>query len=193
MATARPAPRLVVTTGDPCGVGPELLVAALGSTRGAVAATVLGRTSLLDAACGCLERAGPLSAALAARFRARLGSRVRVVETTAPPHWSRPGHWDERNVEYLRESLDRSIELAASTGSGLVTGPCDKRFFAALGMSGAGHTEYLALRLGGREPLMLFDSPRLRVALLTRHVPLHAVTGLATRERLAAAVARHSH
>jgi len=61
-----------------------------------------------------------------------------------------------------------------------VTGPLSKRCFLDNGVGPVGHTEFLAGIAGVSEDdvLMLFDARTLRVAALTRHVPLAEVPGL---------------
>ena len=72
--------------------------------------------------------------------------------------------------------------------AGLVTGPIHKQAILAAGSPHAGHTEMLAAHTGktayGRDHAMLFDSPRLRVALLSVHISLAEAIGLVTAERV---------
>ena len=74
-------------------------------------------------------------------------------------------------------SIDAAL-AAISSGecSALVTAPIHKRAIAAAGCPFPGHTELLADRAGLRryahDFAMVFDSPSIRVALLTVHVPL---------------------
>jgi 4-hydroxythreonine-4-phosphate dehydrogenase len=60
--------------------------------------------------------------------------------------------------------------------SGVVTGPVSKQRLAAIGWPFPGQTEFFAGRWGG-EPTMAFCGERLRVTLLTWHIPLAAVAG----------------
>jgi len=57
----------------------------------------------------------------------------------------------------------------------LVTAPVTKWAIGRVEPSFVGQTEYLARAMGSREVVMMFVSDRLRVALLTRHVPLARV------------------
>ena len=70
--------------------------------------------------------------------------------------------------------------------SALVTAPINKAAIRMAGTDFPGHTELLAARAGlhtyGREFAMYFDSPSLRVALLTVHVPFRDVPALVTAE-----------
>ena len=70
----------------------------------------------------------------------------------------------------------------------LVTAPVTKWAIARSQPSFVGQTEYLAGAMGAREVVMLFVSDRLRVALLTRHVPLARVSRSISRQTLQSAL-----
>jgi len=61
----------------------------------------------------------------------------------------------------------------------VVTGPVSKAWLARVGYPHPGQTEFFAARWGG-EPTMAFCGGRLRVALLSWHVPLREVPGFLT-------------
>lgn len=86
------------------------------------------------------------------------------------------------DARYGRVSL-ASVEAAVSAiereeCSALVTAPIHKQSIAAAGALFPGHTELLASRAGlsryGFDYAMYFDSPSLKVSLLSVHVPLAA-------------------
>ena len=71
----------------------------------------------------------------------------------------------------------------------LVTAPIDKQTAQCDDFRHTGHTEYLAAELGG-EPMMLMCSERLRVGLVTTHLPLAEVAPALSQEKIIAAVER---
>ncbi len=164
----------VLTIGDPCGVGPELALEALGSLD-------FGRVAVM----GGPEWVGPLLEGVRRhseeRFRRlselveRSASRVTWVSLGVEAEVGSPGGWHEGNVAFIDAALSQGIELALEHGCGLVTGPVDKRFFGAIGMRDSGHTEYLVRRFE-TPATMFFDSRELRLALITRHIPLAEVS-----------------
>ncbi len=175
---------LILTVGDPAGIGPEVLVGALLRLAPGfdTPLTCVCPRPLLEEA---LER---LAAGPEARdaVRHRLDRQVRFLVPPSAPAAVR-GKWVAEQVPFLRESLELALTEAARTGAGIVTGPADKRFFVALGLHRAGHTEYLARHFAAPDPLMLFEAEGLRVAVLTRHIPLAEVSSAATQETLARA------
>ncbi|MCB9772009.1 MAG: 4-hydroxythreonine-4-phosphate dehydrogenase PdxA, partial [Candidatus Omnitrophica bacterium] len=68
--------------------------------------------------------------------------------------------------------------------NGLVTGPVSKEAISALGIAFNGHTEYLADNFGVTNFEMMFHSPKLRLIIATRHLPLKNVPDTITQEQL---------
>lgn len=68
----------------------------------------------------------------------------------------------------------------------LVTAPICKNAIQSPDFNFAGHTEYLANRIGeGNEPLMVLANDVMRVALVTTHLPISEVTAAITKENVA--------
>ncbi|MCH2136761.1 MAG: 4-hydroxythreonine-4-phosphate dehydrogenase PdxA [Phycisphaerales bacterium] len=66
----------------------------------------------------------------------------------------------------------------------IVTAPICKASWGLAGYTWPGHTELLAARTRARRACMVFESPRLRVALATVHVPLMDLRNLLTIGRV---------
>jgi len=83
--------------------------------------------------------------------------------------------------------LEMAIRLALRRDvAALVTGPIDKRLFAANGLSFPGQTELLATRAGVADVLMVLSGPRLTTGVLTTHLPLAEVPRAVTAARILA-------
>lgn len=68
----------------------------------------------------------------------------------------------------------------------LVTAPICKNAIQSPDFPFAGHTEYLANRIGGgNEPLMVLANDVMRVALVTTHLPISEVAAAITKENVA--------
>jgi 4-hydroxythreonine-4-phosphate dehydrogenase len=79
-------------------------------------------------------------------------------------------------------AIERATALAlAGDVDGIVTAPVDKSALAAGGYDFPGHTEMLA-ELCGAEVAMMLASDKLRVVLVTTHLPLRAVPNALTGE-----------
>lgn len=150
--------RLVITQGDPAGIGPELLLRISSDA-------VLRDTDLVIADRGRLRE---LAAALAAPW-ARAG--LERIESLLDDHAGPLGQFAalERGVDRVLAEPDPARRPA------LVTAPIDKAVASREGLRHPGHTEYLAERAGVDEFAMLMAGPTIRVVLATIHVPLREV------------------
>ena len=88
------------------------------------------------------------------------------------------------------EALQAAVrDLKEGTLDALVTGPIDKETAQADDFRYTGHTEYLAAELEG-SPMMLMCSDRLRVGLVTTHLPLAEVSAAISRAKITEALDR---
>lgn len=174
-----------MTAGDPRGIGPEVVAAALGrpELREAARWRVLGPEGMALPAGVELEAVGAWPAGrVAAGARAAGPRAIGPVETGDEAADARAGALAARAVE-------RAVELAlAGEADGIVTAPLSKRALAAAGWNVPGHTELLRERTGVGEVTMMMAAETtplggpLRMALLTGHLPLREVPARLTRE-----------
>lgn len=155
MALALP---LVVTAGEPAGIGPELC-SALADTEFVADIVVVGDASLLD-------------------------DRLQIIDTPFPAPVV-AGQPDSANAGALLDGL-RQATVGCLEGrySALVTAPLAKSVVAESGVPFTGHTEYLAELTDTALPVMLLVAGDLRVALASTHLPLREVPDFITAERL---------
>ncbi|MFP3941556.1 MAG: 4-hydroxythreonine-4-phosphate dehydrogenase PdxA, partial [Thermoanaerobaculia bacterium] len=103
---------------------------------------------------------------------------IPVLDPVGLPRRVEPGRSGPEDARGALAALDAGVELASSgVAAALVTAPVSKGSIARHALPGfTGHTDYLAERAGleryGRDYLMAFLAPDLRVALLSTHVPL---------------------
>lgn len=72
----------------------------------------------------------------------------------------------------------------------VVTAPINKEVMGQNGFPFVGHTDFFAEPFkGSAEPMMLFATEELKVALLTIHMPISEVSGYVTKERIVSAIA----
>ena len=174
-------PPLVLTTGEPAGVGPELTVQLLQQPLPGPL-VIAGDPDLL------LERAALLNLPLALKdniFVAPGGEAELLPVALGLP--SGPGSLDIANAPYVIEMLTAATDGCLSGAfSGMVTAPVQKSTLIEAGNDFVGHTEFLAQRAGVDTPVMMLATGELRVALVTIHLPLSEVPQAVTRETLEA-------
>lgn len=179
--TSDPRPLLALTAGDPAGIGPEIVAAVLADAELAqrVRLLVLG-----PAACR------PLSVPL-------------FVETAEPralgTHaWLATGEARDWELGRPQASAGRAALAALRAGhelalarrvDALVCAPVSKEALHLAGERVEGQTELLGRWAQAPDVQMLGITRRLRVLLLTRHVPLRAALDAVTTERVLAHLA----
>lgn len=90
--------------------------------------------------------------------------------------------------KYAKISLEQATQaLIDKKIDVLVTAPINKHTMQEAGFSYPGHTEYLGEKLGGK-PLMLLCADKLRVAVVTGHLPLKNVSSQITTENIYAKI-----
>ncbi|TNC80933.1 MAG: 4-hydroxythreonine-4-phosphate dehydrogenase PdxA [Oleiphilus sp.] len=165
---------LAVTSGEPAGIGPDLVVR-MASQGVDVPLVVVGNAQLIA------ERARLLNHCLEIRHwkgepieTAEAGTLwVKDVALEVP---ARPGELNPQNAAYVLNCLDEAIDgVLASRYSAMVTGPVHKGIINDAGIAFSGHTEYLQHRCELERVVMMLASPGLRVALATTHLPLRDV------------------
>jgi 4-hydroxythreonine-4-phosphate dehydrogenase len=190
-------PRIVVSVGCPCGVGPEVSVVAAAEQRRARVLLVGDRGVIADAARG--RRLGPSRAPVFVRdpgdaWSLPGGAVVAAWQPTAdlPASDRKPGKPTAASGAAQLAWIDAACDLVArGDADALVTGPVSKEAIVRSKAPGAarflGHTEHLQRRLRSREVVMAFWSPQLVTSLVTTHVPLARVPRAVTADAVSRA------
>lgn len=177
----RASHRLIVTSGEPAGIGPDLCLA-IASRDWPFDLVVAADIELLK------QRAGQLQLGVQllpySSHAAHKPGTLRVLHVpTAKP--VRPGVLDPANAHYVLKLLDVAADGCLSGEfDAMVTAPVQKSVINDAGVPFSGHTEYLAERTGGAYPVMMLANADLRVALATTHLPLQQVSAAITDELL---------
>lgn len=182
--------RVVVTPGEPAGIGPDLILqwaATRPDREGPDACDVIAVADLdlLRRRAALLDLDVTLHAATPEQPREPLPPghlRVWPVALTVP---ALPGQLNPANSAAVLRALDLATEACLSgAADALVTGPMQKSVINDAGIAFSGHTEYLAERCRAPLPVMMLVAGDLRVALVTTHLPLRAVAGAITESRI---------
>jgi len=179
-----PLPRLILTCGEPAGIGPDLCIDIVGRAW-PCELIVAGDTDVLQARAQQLRRSlsflpyKPDDASTEHRAGTLRILHVPVAATV------RPGQLDRANARHVLQLLDRAVDgCMAGEFAAMVTAPVQKSVINDAGVKFRGHTEYLAERTGGAHPVMMLASGSLRVALATTHLPLKDVSAAITGQLL---------
>ena len=176
MQQKAPLVKLVITTGDPAGIGPEVsLAGALDFLNEQTNAqiTLLGDVKLLTGI-----RAIP----------SKLLSRLNI-ESTPLAEPVEPGVLNPANAKYVLSLLNQASDgCMKGQYDAMITAPVQKSVINIAGIPFTGHTEYLAQRTHAKHEVMMLCAPLpfgflglkaptdLRVALVSTHLPLKEVS-----------------
>ena len=173
---------LVITSGEPAGIGPEV------SFWGALAflkrvphvnITILGDRSLFEEYQTELD----IDPAMASRLQ------IKQIPLLASNVF---GQLNLHNAPYVLSLLDHAIDGCLSrTYDAMITAPLQKSVINEFGIQFTGHTEYLAEKMQVKRVVMMLSGKDctatnlqedFRVALVTTHLPLREVPDAITYE-----------
>lgn len=179
-------PRLALSIGDPNGIGPEVVlkVARLGLDADLLA---VGSAAALRAHAAHLGLEAPREVADPAEAT---GEGLAALDPD--PGLEARIDWGETTAEggaHAMRAVACAVDLALEGAvDGIVTAPISKEAIQRAGYTVPGHTEFLQQRTGASTVVMVLaaDLPAgpLRVALVTIHVPVRAVAGLVSADRI---------
>ncbi|HUX72943.1 MAG TPA: 4-hydroxythreonine-4-phosphate dehydrogenase PdxA [Steroidobacteraceae bacterium] len=179
-------PRIVITSGEPAGIGPDTCVMLAQSDSDAELIVAGDRRVIASAAASlrlplALESYDPSAPARPQRA----GTLKLLNIDCALPVVA--GQLDVRNAASVLRMLDRACDGCMNGEfAAMVTAPVQKSTLLDAGFAFSGHTEYLAARTRAAMPVMMLADDRMRVALVTTHLPLAEVPKAITAERLQA-------
>jgi 4-hydroxythreonine-4-phosphate dehydrogenase len=168
--------RLVVTTGEPAGIGPDICIQL-------VQQTINTRLAFI---------ADPQLIEQRAR---QLGLEINLIrlasEDNVPQHRSgdfpfypvscpeavEAGKLNKNNAPYVLQLLDHAVDrLNSQQADAVITAPVHKGIINDAGIAFTGHTEWFARRTHADLPVMMLATANIRVALATTHLPLQQVS-----------------
>lgn len=155
---------LVFTCGDPAGVGPDIIESWLNHNRSAFPA-IAGHPVWLE----------------------KLQKKFDFMPLPVGEHLllPNPGEPDTDGASIAWEALETAAsEVSKRRCLAAVTGPINKDLMNQVGYPYPGQTEFFADRWRG-DPVMAFGGLRMRVVLVTWHIPLHQVATTLNRDLLA--------
>ena len=182
------AVRLVITSGEPAGIGPDIclqLISVDPVKFNNAELYILADPDLL------IQRASQLKldSAIYIHHNVKQLSKHYQPEklNIIPLGLNRPcqtGKLDAENSAYVLKMLDLAHDLCQQGNvHAMVTGPIQKSIINQAGFAFTGHTEYLADKTRSK-PVMMLATDKMRVALATTHLPLKDVSAAITEQSL---------
>jgi 4-hydroxythreonine-4-phosphate dehydrogenase len=179
---------LILTQGDPAGIGPELTLRAwLQRDQEALPPfAVLADPSHLKRVAKALGWAVPIMPVDASQAASAFRTALPVIPLKASVS-AEAGKPDPASAASVIESIETAVQLVrGGEASAVVTNPIAKHVLYDAGFRHPGHTEFLAA-LAGQDgntyhPVMMLWSEELAVVPVTVHIPLSSVPSSLTTE-----------
>ena len=175
--------RIVISMGDPAGVGPEVIVKALAEVNfSGTSFLIVGSQYYLDQAVEITGKKLKYSIVNNPEFT----DDINIYE---PIKWNgeyqASGSWStqtgEQSLEYVKVGVNLCIEDKANA---IVTAPICKSAWKEAGCQFPGHTELIGEMCGIHDEVMMLMGGGLRVALVTTHEPIEKLHDIITQERI---------
>lgn len=177
--------RLLITPGEPAGIGPEVLCKAAQEVFSGQQLIACGDPALLEAQANSLKLPLQLKT---------IDWEVPAEEHVAGQLWvdpitleeaAKPGWLDPKNARYVINTLTLATQRClAGKAHALVTGPLHKGVINQAGIEFSGHTEFLQAQAKTDKVVMMLATEGLRVCLATTHLPLKDVPAAITETSL---------
>ncbi|WP_252145310.1 4-hydroxythreonine-4-phosphate dehydrogenase PdxA [Yokenella regensburgei] len=176
--------RVVLTPGEPAGIGPDLVVQ-LAQREWPMELVICADSDLLT------DRAATLGLPLTLLpyqpdqppVPQRAGTLTLLPVALHAP--AEPGRLNVLNGPYVVETLARACDGSVNGEfAALITGPVHKGIINDAGIAFTGHTEFFEERSRASKVVMMLATEELRVALATTHLPLKAISDAITPDLL---------
>ncbi|KTD79396.1 4-hydroxythreonine-4-phosphate dehydrogenase PdxA [Legionella waltersii] len=169
---------LLVSSGEPAGVGPDLCLALADLP---IPIVVLGDIDVLRERAATLKQTISLNNYLNGSHQKIKPGCLNVYQIPCPKP-VKAGILNSENAPYVMDLLKKGASLCASKEfSALVTAPVHKANINEGGFPFTGHTEFFAEYFGVETVVMMLTCQQMRVALVTTHLPLSSVPKAITK------------
>ncbi len=188
MTSTEHLPIIGITMGDPAGIGPEIICSALapGNIRQFCRPVVIGDTGVLRKASDLLKL--PLDFQKVESVDHAVFDRKPVTVIEGRPvdaEKMMPGLPTPETGKAMLSYIENGVALAMEKKiDAMVTAPVTKSALKLAGSEYHGHTELISNRTGADRYAMMLTGNRLKVVLVTIHMPLSRVPGSLTREKV---------
>jgi len=182
-------PRLVITPGEPAGIGPDLILqlsAKAKNTHNNAELIIIADKKMMQ------ERAKLLNISIKFTDYQKNSPNTSLnksdeiciidIKCTEPVI---AGELNSKNSNYVLETLTRATKGCLSQEfDAIVTAPLHKGIINDAGIAFTGHTEFLAKLTQAELPVMMLAADTLRVALATTHLPLKDISAAISKDSL---------
>ncbi|KZN13515.1 4-hydroxythreonine-4-phosphate dehydrogenase PdxA [Marinomonas sp. TW1] len=178
-------PIIAITSGEPAGIGPDIILSALNESSFAARLVVLGDVDLLRSRANTLNLKLDIETLAAhAKPPAHQAGKISLIHIPTAAI-AQPGQLNIANAPYVLDTLKQAGEGCLSGQfDAIVTPPVHKGILCRTGTHFSGHTEFFQAQCHSPHVVMMLASEAMKVALVTTHLPLKDVSEAITEEAL---------
>ncbi len=176
-----------ITQGDSNGIGYEVIIKALSDPRilDQFTPVIYGSSKLFSFYRKTIPEVEQMDTNAINSASEAHPKRVNIVNCLPDSSYAEPGQATAESAKSAILALNAAVEeLKAGKIDVLVTGPINKKAMSVEGFGFPGHTEYIQDAFGVKEVAMFMVSHRLKLAVVTGHIPLKDVAANITEEKI---------
>lgn len=180
-------PIVGITQGDSNGIGYEVIIKAISDPRVLEFFTpvVYGSSKLFGFYRKIIPEIEQLETNVINSAADAKPKCINILNCLPENVFAEPGQATPESAKAAIMALDKAVEDIKSGGIDvLVTGPINKKAMSGQGFGFPGHTEYLQQQFGVKDVTMLMVSHRLRLGVVTGHIPLKDVPSAITKDKI---------
>ena len=176
-----------ITQGDSNGIGYEVIIKALADPRILEQFTpvIYGSSKLFGFYRKTIPEIEQMDTNAINSATEAHPKRINIVNCLPDSTFAEPGQATAESAKGAILSLERAVaELKEGKIDVLVTGPINKKAMSTQGFGFPGHTEFIQNAFGVKDVAMFMVSHRLKLAVVTGHIPLKDVASSITEEKI---------
>lgn len=180
-------PIVGITQGDSNGIGYEVIIKALADERAFDQFTpvVYGSRKLFDFYLKTIHEIDALSVNVISKASEVKPRCINLIDCLSETTYAEPGAAGAEAAKSAIIALDRAVQdIKDGFIDVLVTAPINKKSMSEQGFPFPGHTEYLMDAFGVQDAAMLMVSQRIKLAVVTGHIPLREVPDSISHEKI---------
>ena len=176
-----------ITQGDGNGIGYEVIIKSLSDARILESFTpvIYGSSKIFGFYRRQIHEIDQMDTNVISSAKDVHPKRINIVNCLPDNVFVEPGQATPESAKCAMRSLECAIsDIKKGYIDVLVTAPINKRAMASEGFGYTGHTEYLEKQFGVDDVAMFMVSDRLKVGVVTGHIPLKDVASSITKEKI---------
>lgn len=180
-------PIVGITQGDSNGIGYEVIIKAVADPRVLEFFTpvVYGSSKLFGFYRKTIHEIEQLDTNVITSAADAKPKRINILNCLPENVFAEPGQATSESAKAAITALARAVDdVKAGLIDALVTGPINKKAMSGEGFGFPGHTEYLQKQFGVSDVTMLMTSHRLRLGVVTGHIPLMDVPRSISKDKI---------